>query len=1368
METATTFKEACALLKQREKGIIGAVDKLTGLVLVLSPIALGPQALPALTLLGTKNELFKTLQAVMKKLLARKNDPAVREQRLAAAFCITCYAAFFEELDETMELIRNLLGAPEDRALQLNEAGLHRLKQAAKGTEEDEAAGSLDATPLALPHPAQPFSDHLTQLETLYTALSTGLMRVIVEAESWSSASEDARAKAQVLIEGLSSKAQKRFQSLYLQLATTYEEFFIWSNLQEHAATRKRSIELTQTLQAHLELTKQSKRNLDIGLAKLGKAVDLLPARLAETEANEVLTALGKAYTARNNQPIIEERGNADEGASFLRYPTKADIFVPQAYRAIRYSRKRSLEDEAVWVSAKTHENLGAFLLSFLSSPYSLEAPLLLLGHPGSGKSLLTEILAARLLGPAFTPIRVELRDSDAENEIQAQIEEQIKKDTGRDVSWSSIASYLECHPPLVIFDGYDELLQASGKVFANYLVKVREFQRREAVQGRPVRALVTSRITLIDKAIVPDGSTVVRLAPFDEARRKRWIAIWNKHNAPYFAASKTRPFRLPDDSNVVPLAEQPLLLLMLALYDSEENALADSGGLDRTRLYASLIERFIVREREKEERGEVWASLSEREQRNEVDRDMERLGAAALGMFNRRNLYIMAGDLNDDLRFFQLEREVANGFGARLSQADLLLGSFFFVQESRSGSAATGNEVGSAFEFLHNTFGEFLTADFILRASLNEASAVDALGESSALKYQLMQKLESAEGLPAAWYVSLMYTPLFSRPVILRMMTEWFSHFTLARGLAYEKLLASLDLLIQNEVQRLVATNAYPSIMLKDVPCPCGSRPLPGYAAVYTVNLVLLRVAVDPAGRYVFDESFIRPFEEGVRPWDRLTHLWRSWFSTEGLKGLADLIATERSGNRVTVQMRSEDPRLTFGAGDRLRSVTELGRALADNFLVGLGSLALYDAVGSPLGTANEVVEILAREGLDLEFRLLVEASRRRDDPVGRREQVLRGLELLQRDWMRWPTLALELLSRASEVFNPGGISRYASPFSPSFFVRELPYMVDLDPDLVDAFIALLDPRDRVVVLSEVADRLAGGLYAHPEAVLGLLRVTPELLLEANSRPPSASLNRLDEAVRRVLADESTLQRLAVSPGPMFELLRLAKVLMRPSEYERLAESALSMADGTTALMRQPGPFIEFALAAGRSGDVSAVRAWLEEALTALSRLWWEEVVSDVGVPLLQCIQMFGFDELLDRVGPPVLSNALEESFSWNDVPRTMQLVRVIRGVPGAHEWFFGHFDVERSALYRYGSAPFLRNPIWQSCLSGYSQSPRASRHQMDGLEAVPIGYIGDLRWLLQGLLARGHDPERVAWLEHMLDSSAKDDVGADGIRGS
>jgi len=55
---------------------------------------------------------------------------------------------------------------------------------------------------------------------------------------------------------------------------------------------------------------------------------------------------------------------------------------------------------------------------------------------------------------------------------------------------WARFSASFQNNPPLIILDGYDELLQASGRVFAGYLKDVENFQRTEAVQKRPVRVI--------------------------------------------------------------------------------------------------------------------------------------------------------------------------------------------------------------------------------------------------------------------------------------------------------------------------------------------------------------------------------------------------------------------------------------------------------------------------------------------------------------------------------------------------------------------------------------------------------------------------------------------------------------------------------------------------------------------------------------------------------------------------------------------------------------------------------------------------------------------------------------------------------------
>ena len=229
-------------------------------------------------------------------------------------------------------------------------------------------------------------------------------------------------------------------------------------------------------------------------------------------------------------------------------------------------------------------------------------------------------------------------------------------------MSWAEFSGAFKNSPPLVILDGYDELLQASGRVFSRYLKDVQNLpEQRDGAVGRPVRVIVTSRITLIDKATIPLGATIIRLLEFDKRQRDRWISIWNQENANYFKEAMINEFALPienDDGSakILSLAEQPLLLLMLALYDSEGNQLRKSKSLDRTILYDSLLRRFVKREKTKDEKFE---ELEASDQDKELDLEMQRLAVAALGMYNRRKLHILSPELNEDIKFFDLERSV-------------------------------------------------------------------------------------------------------------------------------------------------------------------------------------------------------------------------------------------------------------------------------------------------------------------------------------------------------------------------------------------------------------------------------------------------------------------------------------------------------------------------------------------------------------------------------------------------------------------------------------------------------------------------------------------------------------------------------------
>lgn len=982
-----TFKQICDLIKKDENAdpaLIEAVDKLLGLTIICAPAFLGPAAAAFLPLLAVKNELVRLGKSVVSKITGESDrDYLGREQRMQTAYGVICYTAFFDALDASIpRTLRKKIGLLESgKAFLVDKARAERVGEKDQSGEDAitlAAVNPVTSIPLPFPHPIERVEEQLQRHAELWKQMSQGFGGFVQKLAFWDKATEKERAQLMHPLKELPETAAKCFQAQYFELARRFEDFALWANLQEHKETKKLLSSLSAYVQQHAALVTTAQSDIDIGLAKMHTAVLSMPEILKTSQAVEIFNSLKRHSEERINEPIAEQGGGVQmERGQSLRFPRIVDAFIPQSYQVLRAdARARSLEDPQTWEDLRRGEDLGAFLLAFLNSPYSTRTPIVALGHPGSGKSLLTKVLSAQLMSKHFTVVRVPLREVNAEAGVVAQIEERIRGITHVSDPWAKLSGAFKNNPPLVILDGYDELLQASGKVFRSYLNDVVNFQRGEFEQGRPVRVMVTSRITLIDKAIVPEGTTIIRLLEFNEQQRQCWINIWNRENAGYFAKAGIEPFMLPEDrrnggAKILALAEQPLLLLMLALYDSEGNALRKSKSLDRTILYDSLLRRFVAREMAKDK---AFFELSSKEQDAALDGEMQRLAVAALGMYNRRKLHILSSELNADIKFFSLERPTAVADGRELSQAELLLGRFFFVHKSEAQVKAglpAHHEGEAAFEFLHNTFGEFLTADFMLRQAVKEAAALRALQESEDLRAQLQQRLGAADGFDRAWFASLVYTPLFTRPVVLEMIREWVAHTLKKKGMQKKEFLAYLDTLVLNQLKRLLEKREMPSIIRKETAqegfrAPFGDHPLLGHIAIYSLNLVLLRAIVGDEP-FVFDEGRIGLHEDGARPWDRLAHIWRSWFALDNLNGVTAVLDAKRHESMIHVKAKER-----FQLADsqsRLETYLNVSISLADDIGTGLTGLLCHETLGDAQVGLSDIGARLRAERIDLDF---------------------------------------------------------------------------------------------------------------------------------------------------------------------------------------------------------------------------------------------------------------------------------------------------------------------------------------------------------------------------------------------------------------
>ncbi|MEV1069514.1 hypothetical protein [Streptomyces sp. NPDC050263] len=508
------------------------------------------------------------------------------------------------------------------------------------------------------------------------------------------------------------------------------------------------------------------------------------------------------------------------------------------------------------WDGQPLHEDIECFFASYLLSLPALLSPLLVLGHPGAGKSLLTKLLSARLPADEFRSLRVELRYTPADVDVHAQLEHALRRATGRAESWPD---WVEREPgviPVVLLDGFDELLQAgaqridSGRQW-NYLREIEAFQRREAEHGRPLVVVVTSRTVVAGHAEIPRASQVLRVEPFEEPEIEQWLSVWNTTNRVYLARQGLRSLSFAVLAPHRRLAAQPLLLLMLALYHADDNDLhrLSEEGISRTELYERLLTTFVRRQLIKD--GPLPAS----EEHSAIERELHRLSVIALGMFQRGAQSITSGQAEEDLR------ALADG----VTGGDLLFGRFFFVHEAQ---AVVAEQRMRSYEFMHATFGEHLTARLVDRA----------LRKLSGWAGDRQQLPDDSE-----LYALLSFTPLTDRAQIVQDLADMMSGWESAgEWEALPELLARLFGEVRWEASHRSGHAHAPT------------RQTRAYRdAVYGANLLLIGILAGSETE-VYASDFLGS-DDLVDQWRRLTLLWQSQLSKESWDVYTSVLRPER-----------------------------------------------------------------------------------------------------------------------------------------------------------------------------------------------------------------------------------------------------------------------------------------------------------------------------------------------------------------------------------------------------------------------------------------------------------------------------------------
>ncbi|MEV0582583.1 hypothetical protein [Nonomuraea sp. NPDC050310] len=764
---------------------------------------LGVATLGLWDLIDVKGQLVQ----VGKDLLARwrewrsRSSWRSRTERIEAAHTIVVVTAFFSALDELRLDIRL---TPEEQ---------ERLAGVPLGRPP------LESVPFC-PSPQQPFEATRDLVASYYRDLALQLFRFIGGFAFWEDMPEHRRERISDAV--LAQQALRLYEDSYRRLAQDVPEFGFWAGMIDHQATRASLTDLHGLLSR--------------------VAAEMVPGdRLAE------LTRAQQALLRR----AIADIGEVPDG---LVLPSLEEAYITPCYRITDVGRGDNPAIESWWDEHRLRRDLPAFLAGFLTNPMASRVPLVVLGQPGAGKSVLTKVLAARLPATQYLPIRVPLREVSANSGIQEQIEQAVHQLTSEQLSWPTIAKSANGALPVVMLDGFDELIQATGVRQSDYLAKVVKFQEREADLGRAVSVIVTSRTAVVNRAEFPVGTVVARLEPFDQKQIEAWLAIWNRANADHFRTARIQPLGAEEVLSQRQLAEQPLLLLMLAIYDADGNALGKGFELSQAELYERLLRRFAERELLKEHPPARAREL--------VDWELTRLSLVAFSMFNRRRPWATSDEVDRDLEALLEPAPLAQpkDFATPLGHGDRAFGRFFFVHRAQ---AVRDDRVLETYEFLHLTFEEFLIARMVVTVV-----AELAIQESARFRPR------AADGLLRTL---LSYSVLTNSTAIITFMREVMASHSVEERKNWQSVLARISReLDQRDDSHLPGYR----------PWDAGSVRRHAY---YSANLMIIALICRPslnARELLSDEG------EGMAgAWRRRALLWRSQVALAEWYGLVSLV---------------------------------------------------------------------------------------------------------------------------------------------------------------------------------------------------------------------------------------------------------------------------------------------------------------------------------------------------------------------------------------------------------------------------------------------------------------------------------------------
>ena len=445
MEKSTlTFKDVCDIVRKEDDSVIDDISILLGYNLLVTPLAFIDDIsilISAFGLLGAKNEIITIVKRMIKKAkMLDEIDYAKRYKKMESVYVLICYTAFFDALEKQLSEIKKKQNLNNNFKITLLQTALEEYDSI---SQKRNSNSNFEKNNVPILNPSDGLTENLNNLNEFYQQLADILISHFERTNLLHGVSFNEKSNFQNKnsLRQLPDIACECFKEQYFYLCTEHHDFFFWTNIIENQALYKMFIDYSDSIAKMYQISIKIIDVIDVGFNELSDRLKNILPNIINNDIQQTLTEISNYYRYQINNPIILDEYSLNNQTEQIKFPRIKDIFITQSFKLLSYSHNMLIEDRDLWTAKKDYPDIGLFILNFLISPVSIRTPLIILGEPGSGKSLLTQMLASRRISTNFITIRIKLRDVNLNRPINQQIEQEIYRITKREINWAHFTS---------------------------------------------------------------------------------------------------------------------------------------------------------------------------------------------------------------------------------------------------------------------------------------------------------------------------------------------------------------------------------------------------------------------------------------------------------------------------------------------------------------------------------------------------------------------------------------------------------------------------------------------------------------------------------------------------------------------------------------------------------------------------------------------------------------------------------------------------------------------------------------------------------------------------------------------------------------